>query len=394
MGKNIVLVLNAILYNRGSEALARGLVQICKQADSTCSITLASNDKGFKKKANLPQVDKYISRIDPNLAIKCLAAGFGRILHMQKLSVQIAYHELLRSVSSADLVIIVGADNYDAHYNGVDSMHELNLAIAKRTGCKKLLYDCSLEKAHMTSAVLEDIGMFDAVTARECITLENFRCVLPPDKLYYFPDPAFLMEPEEVLLPKGFQEGNMVGVNLSGLVLQPAYGGSEELILQSYINMIDYILQNTSMGVALIPHVMNGADICALDKIYANYTNNNRVVYSRNEQLSAPQIKSIIAKCGLFVGARTHATIAAYSSCVPTLVVGYSVKSIGIARDLFETDEHFVLPVYKLQHVDALKMGFSCLYKNRASIKARLEACIPIYKEKAAATAELIQKLL
>lgn len=49
MGKNIVVVLNAILYNRGSEALARGLIQICKQADSTCSITLASNDKGFKK---------------------------------------------------------------------------------------------------------------------------------------------------------------------------------------------------------------------------------------------------------------------------------------------------------------------------------------------------------
>ena len=28
MGKNIVLVLNAILYNRGSEALARGLVRL------------------------------------------------------------------------------------------------------------------------------------------------------------------------------------------------------------------------------------------------------------------------------------------------------------------------------------------------------------------------------
>ena len=50
----------------------------------------------------------------------------------------------------------------------------------------------------------------------------------------------------------------------------------------------------------------------------------------------------------MFIGARTHATIAAYSSCVPTLVVGYSIKARGIAKDLFGTDEGYVLPVQAL----------------------------------------------
>ena len=45
------------------------------------------------------------------------------------------------------------------------------------------------------------------------------------------------------------------------------------------------------------------------------------------------------------MGARTHATIAAYSTCVPTVVFGYSVKSIGIAKDIFGTTDHYVLPV-------------------------------------------------
>ena len=48
------------------------------------------------------------------------------------------------------------------------------------------------------------------------------------------------------------------------------------------------------------------------------------------------------------MGARTHATIAAYSTGVPTLVIGYSVKARGIAKDLFGTEDGFVLPVQTL----------------------------------------------
>jgi polysaccharide pyruvyl transferase WcaK-like protein len=54
------------------------------------------------------------------------------------------------------------------------------------------------------------------------------------------------------------------------------------------------------------------------------------------------------------VGARTHSTIAAYSSGVKTLVIGYSVKSRGIAKDLFGDYEGYVLPVQELSSPDAL----------------------------------------
>ena len=36
-----------------------------------------------------------------------------------------------------------------------------------------------------------------------------------------------------------------------------------------------------------------------------------------------------------FTGARTHATIAALSSCIPTLSFAYSIKAKGINRDIF-----------------------------------------------------------
>jgi polysaccharide pyruvyl transferase WcaK-like protein len=66
------------------------------------------------------------------------------------------------------------------------------------------------------------------------------------------------------------------------------------------------------------------------------------------EDCNCRELKHIISRCRFFIGARTHVTIAAYSSCVPTLVLGYSVKSRGIARDLFGTEVGYVLPVQKL----------------------------------------------
>ncbi|MFR4670990.1 MAG: hypothetical protein ACLT69_14285 [Intestinibacter bartlettii] len=59
-------------------------------------------------------------------------------------------------------------------------------------------------------------------------------------------------------------------------------------------------------------------------------------------------IKGYISRCRLY-RARTHATIAAYSTCVPTLVIGYSVKAKGIAKDIFGTYENYVLPVQYYQ---------------------------------------------
>ena len=62
-----------------------------------------------------------------------------------------------------------------------------------------------------------------------------------------------------------------------------------------------------------------------------------RVVFF--EDHNCMELKGIISKCRFFVGARTHSTIAAYSMGIPTLVVGYSVKARGIARDLLGGEE-------------------------------------------------------
>ena len=118
-------------------------------------------------------------------------------------------------------------------------------------------------------------------------------------------------------------------------------------------------------------------DRTVLQQLYNDFDQNPRLVLV--EDHTAPELKFIISKCSFFVGARTHATIAAYSSCVPTLVVGYSVKARGIARDLFGTEEGYVLPVQELVNPNQLVTVFRTLYEKRERIHVHLNKKVEAY---------------
>src|SRR5699024_5005231 len=105
------------------------------------------------------------------------------------------------------------------------------------------------------------------------------------------------------------------------------------------------------------------------------------------------QLKNIISKSVFFIGARTHATIAAYSTCVPTLVIGYSVKARGIAKDLFGTEDKYVLPVQKLRNEYDMVNSFKSLYAKKGNIRQYLSQIMPSYIDKAYKTVDEIKKL-
>ena len=129
------------------------------------------------------------------------------------------------------------------------------------------------------------------------------------------------------------------------------------------------------MNVALIPHVVwnHNDDRVPLRELFEMFKESNRVVFI--EDHNAEELKGFIARCRFLVAARTHASIAAYSSGIPTLVLGYSVKSRGIAKDLFGTDHNYVLPVGSMMHENDLKDSFIWLLEHESLI-------IQLYKEK------------
>ena len=88
------------------------------------------------------------------------------------------------------------------------------------------------------------------------------------------------------------------------------------------------------------------------------------------------EIKYIISKCDLMIASRTHASIASYSLEIPTLVIGYSVKSKGIAKDIFGTDDKFVIS-YKDLTKENIINNLKRLLENKDSIKKTMKKVIP-----------------
>lgn len=397
--KKVVILIGSFCYNRGSEALVRGTINIVKKYIPDSQIVLSSGEESFGAHLNIDGVDRYVRRQSyyGGFSFNRLISNIlSKIFRNQKAANRIKYKNLLDECKDADLVIVSGGDNYDKSYGMYELMHSVNQAIRDTSRAKMVMYDCSLAESEITEAVKQDFALFDAVTARENDTYEAFKKHLPDIPVYYFSDPAFVMEGMKTNLPECFSAEKVVGVNLSTMAVEAQYGSDKSTVLQAYVQMLNWILENTENNILLIPHVMRGLDLKVLRELYSQFSENGRVYLLDNENLNARELKYIISQCEIYVGARTHSTIAAYSSCVPTLVLGYSVKSIGIARDLFGQYEGYVVPVNTISETnqDILKNAFANIYYHAADIKSDLNNTMESYMEKAWQAGKLFVSLI
>lgn len=229
--------------------------------------------------------------------------------------------------------------------------------------------------------MVEDMNLYDLIIARESITYEALKKVVPVEKLRLIPDPAFTLGTKELPLPEGFAEGNTIGLNVSPMIQDSE--GKAGITMANYKALIEHIIHTTNMQIALIPHVVwaRNDDRKPLNELYETFQSSGRVI--KIEDCSCEELKGYIARCRMFIGARTHATIAAYSSLVPTLVVGYSVKAKGIAKDLFGSYENYVLPVQQLQEKEDLIGAFEWLKDYEEDIRGDLRRVMPEYKKRA-----------
>ena len=261
-----------------------------------------------------------------------------------------------------------------------------------RAGAKTVLWGCSLEPELLQDPVVAaDMRRYALITPRESITAQALAAAGITENVKQFPDPAFALQPEETKLPFGFSACNTIGINISPMILR--HETKSGITIENYRKLMDHILETTDCHIALIPHVMwkYNDDRLTINELYDGYQGNDRVV--KFEDMPCQKIKYIISRCRAFIGARTHATIAAYSSCVPTLVVGYSVKARGIARDLFGTEENYVLPVQKLSDPEELIKAFDWMMKREGEIRSGLQKRMPAYCKQAAEAGDEIRRL-
>ncbi len=383
----IVLYMHAGSGNHGCEAIANTVIKMLPRP-AILVTNSAEEDRAYSLKDMALILEER----------KIRSSFFVHVWYYLKerflKDVESAYHYRFRDVCGRNLRqmnISIGGDNYCYDLLLKDLKWENRLFTGQ--GAQTVLLGCSIEpKLLDRPEILEDLNRYSCILARESITWQALVQAGLKERSYLVPDSAFLLETKKEPLPEGFLEGGTVGLNLSPMVVEKER--EPGITLDNYRELIRHILDTTDMSVALIPHVVwkNNDDRRVLNLLYQEFSDTGRVVMI--EDCGCEQLKGYIARCRFFIGARTHATIAAYSSLVPTLVVGYSVKARGIALDLFGTWENYVMPVQSLQEKGELTRGFDWLQAGEKEIRKRLQKVMPAYQERARQAGTMIGRLL
>lgn len=373
--------------NRGCEAIVRSSTNIIKEKVNKAQVYLVSSKPGSDK--IIPKLDKIFDGSDLKIkkySYDWLISSFNvKFLNNESYALSKIHKNVIKHIKDVDICLSIGGDNYC--YGEQPGWYEVDKR-AKAQGKKLVLWGCSIGEEDLSERKLEDLKLFDLILARETLTynilksngLNNVRLVA---------DPAFTMEKEELELPIGWKEGNTIGLNFSPLVWK-RNKQSQEAVRQ----LINHILKTTDMTISLTPHVIDNGnnDYEVLNKYYEEFKSTGRVLILP-DNLNAIQYKGYIGRMRFFIGARTHATIAAYSNHVPTMVLGYSVKSKGISKDLFG-EEKLVLSIEEISDSNKLKASFDEMVRDEAAIKQQLQHAIPNIKNMSYKAVDYLEKLI
>ena len=391
--KNITLYMHAGSGNHGCEAIVNSTCRLLEGNHITLVSYRKHEDMKYTLKDMLPIMTER--SFDQHKIAHVLYYLYRMVSKDKDSFMRFRYRDVLKLPT--DIAISIGGDNYC--YDNMLGDLSMSNNVFNEANIKTVLLGCSIEPELISRPDIKaDLNKYHAIIARESITYnalsEAFKDAGP--KLYCVPDPAFTLPTNKAPLPEGFIENNTVGINLSPIAQESE--SEVGITLNSYKTLLEYIFENTDYQVALIPHVnwKGNDDSTSTNALYDMFKDTpyaSRIV--RIEDNDAETLKGYIGRCRFFVGARTHSTIAAYSSCVPTLVVGYSVKARGIATDLFKDYDvnNLVLPVQQLSDTSQLTNAFKWLEQNELILRSHLRDFMPAYIKVANELSKIIDNI-
>ena len=379
--KGAIMYANGSAYNHGCEAIVRSTVDLLS-LEKEKTLLFSNNTQGdFDYKLDdIVKVEPINETpVKPNspLGIVYRACSYLYNDHEKMYYKFFGKRKYEYMYNRGEVAFSIGGDNYCYDSGARRELAATNYWLNKK-GTKTVLWGATLSEKRATPDVIEDLNRYSLISVRESISLEMLKKHSVKTEIVLSPDPAFALKPEETAWKN--HNKDIIGINISPFVFYCSENGEG---LKNYIVMINWILAETDFDIALIPHVVFpndtvNNDIFLANKLKEHFINESRV-FVVNDGYNCCQLKSLISKCRIFVGARTHSTIAAYSTCVPTLVVGYSEKALGIAKDLFGTTEGYVCNIQNMEKETQLLNDFKNLLNNEQSAKDFLKNRIPEY---------------
>lgn len=374
--KKLLLYGHGGACNHGAEAILRSSVPVFRKAGVPIYLSthFPAQDRAFG-------LDRLVDRLIPaDLSLVPQEKAAEDFAQKERVAAQI-YRDALAEIDGETVCIGVGGDNYCyPNWHRQSVFHRT----AKERGGKSVLWGCSVQPEMIDARMAGILRAHDHIYARESLTAEAL-WAHGVQRVILQRDPAFGLVPQPAALPDGFfgalpgresvgrlrpatrraePSGSAAAINLSPLMLRKS-----GRLLEHFVQTARFLLGKADTLV-LLSHVTMPVDDDgqALKALWERLSPAERVrTCAVPEEWNAAQRKYLVSRCEMLVCCRTHAAIAGYSCAVPTLAVGYSVKALGIGKDLGM--ERWVLPAEQGERLPALA---AALWEQRAAVRASL----------------------
>lgn len=393
--------------NRGCEALVRGTAAMVRQKVHDGRL-LCPLDDVERDGRQWPHAESMGVRLVPGPRFPGRIrwwARANRILPLERLGLPLfaldADTRNLLERSSA--LIMTGGDIITLDY-GVMSVYQWSRFVenAVDMGVPAVLWAASVgpfsARPGIEKVMTRHLRRYAAITVRETTSLAYLRSI-GVDDACLVADPAFHLTPEPFETGEWLPSGrDTLGLNFSPLIrkFRPDEASAAAMD-REIVAFVNKVLQETSLGVLLVPHVgpLGGAATNSDWHYMKSLTDalsgaGGRVRLAPNT-LNAAQLKHLLAQCRYFIGARTHATIAALSQGVPTISIAYSTKAKGINQDLFG-DTRYVLETPRVG-ADSLASALGLLQRDEREIRAMLADLVPQWRERALGSVDVLRRV-
>lgn len=403
--KTIYLSGQRTFGNRGCEAIVRSTVGLLRAQFGDVRVLVPSVDIE-RDRAQWPDaaeqgvlfVKAYLPR----------AAGYW--VNLQRLPLPVLKrarwpfpmpHWLKKQLADVDAVLAVGGDNYSLDYRIPSPIMGLD-RWAMDMGKPVILWGASVgpfdREPGFVPTVRQHLSRMNFIAVRESASFRYLTEKLGLGNVVQMADPAFMLGRETVDYARFWPRcpNGVLGVNVSNLIER--YKRPDQNLRQEVAEFVRRAVQDYGMGVLLVPHVNplqgehEGGDATYMAGLQDRLRDLGDSVTMMPHELNAAQTKYVISQLRFFIGARTHSTIAALSSGVPTVSIAYSIKARGINRDLFG-NEDAVLPTPMLS-ADALQHRLDWLIREERSLQETLARRIPQLQDQAKTAAARVSCVL
>lgn len=263
----------------------------------------------------------------------------------------------------SDLIVDLSGDGYSDEITPLGSIvHSLMLLPA--IILNKKLFICAQSLGPFNKCYTRLLSRFilenaSLLTVREKITKSYLESVGVKREVLITADCAFGMDPSKNEIVKKWHnkihrwknQGHLVicislSKRVSRFVFQECSNQDQryEYYVETMANIIDELVAKYNCKVIFLPHVLGPSlsDDRLTHRDIMKHIEGVEHVVCLEEPLRCDEMKGVISKAHCVLSARMHALIAAYSTGVPGVAVGYSHKYEGIIGEMFDMESLFV----------------------------------------------------